>query len=107
MCDFAAFRNKANAAFPDLIVSVLMFERGRSRSVPVTMYRVKVAGMAIGADLASQGESVAEVLASLARLVGAARREKKEADQARMIARRASWDTWNGDQPGQPLQMAA
>lgn len=90
MCDFAAFRSKANATFPDLIVSVMMFEEGKGKSVPVTMYRVKVAGMAIGDNLTSQAASVEGVLGALVRKVGAARRAKIEAAQTRALARRAA-----------------
>ena len=90
MCDFTAFRNKARATFPDLIVSVMMFEKGNGRGVELTMYRVKVAGMSIGADLTSQGVRSEDVLSGLVRQVGAARRAKKEADYARAVARRAA-----------------
>lgn len=90
MCDFFAFRAKANATFPDLIVSVMMFEEGKGKSLPVTMYRMKVAGMAIGDTLTSQGASAEEVLKALVRRVGAARRAKKEAANNRELARRAA-----------------
>ena len=90
MCDYFAFRTKANATFPGLIVSVMMFDKGSGKGVSVTMYRVKVAGMAIGADLTSQGASGEEVLTELVRKVGKARREKREADTSRQLARRAA-----------------
>lgn len=99
MCLYTFFRNKANATFPGLIVSVLMFEKGSGKAIPVTMYRVKVAGMAIGEDLASEGASVDDVLSALVRKVCAARRAKKDADNARALARRAAA---NG---GQTVQM--
>ena len=54
------------------------------------MYRVKVAGMAIGDNLTSQAASVEDVLKELVRKVGAARRAKKEAANTRALARRAS-----------------
>jgi hypothetical protein len=99
MCDYFAFRTKAIATFPDLIVSVMMFDKGSGKDVSLTMYRVKVAGMAIGADLSSQGASAEEVLTELVRQVGKARRAKKEADRARQLARYAAC---NG---GQTVQL--
>ncbi|MDF7815335.1 hypothetical protein [Hymenobacter sp. YC55] len=88
MCDFFAFRDNAKAAFSTLIVSVMMYEKGSGMGGEIVMYRVKVAGMAIGEDLTSEGPNPEEVLTNLRRKVGAARRVKKAADNARELARR-------------------
>ncbi len=90
MCDYFAFRDKARATFPGLIVSVMMFEKGSGKGGEVTMYRVKAAGMAIGEDLTSEGACADEVLTAMVRKVGAARRAVKEAANARALARRAA-----------------
>lgn len=89
MCDYFAFRDKARAMFPGLIISVMMFEQGSGKGGEVTMYRVKAAGMSIGSDLSAQGANDEEVLTAMVRKVGAARRAKKAADNARDVARRA------------------
>ena len=99
MCDFAAFRTKARATFSTLIVSVMMFEHGSGKGGEVTMYRVKVAGMAIGEDITCQGPNAEDVLREAVRRVAAARKAKKEADNARDLARRAAADG------GQTVQM--
>lgn len=87
MLDYFAFRNKATATFPTLIVSVMMYEQGSGLGREVTMYRVKVAGMAIGADIKQEGMDAEVVLREAVRQVGKAREAVKQAQWDKMVAR--------------------
>ena len=87
MLDYFAFRNKATATFPNLVVSVMMYERGSGLGGEVTMYRVKVAGMAIGEDVKSEGADAETVLREAVRRVSVARKAVKQAQWDKMVAR--------------------
>ena len=90
MNDFQDFRNQAHRAFPSLIVSVLMFERGSGRGGEVTYYRVKVAGMAIGPEaLSATATSAQGAIDALIRQVGQTRRQVQQARQQRQLDRHA------------------
>ena len=94
MNDFQDFRNQAHRAFPSLIVSVLMFERGSGRGGEVTYYRVKVAGQAIGPEpLVATAPEPQAAIDALVRQVGQARREVSAARQQRRMSRHAQvWE---------------
>lgn len=88
MLDFAEFRNQARAEFPDLNVSVMMYEKETATGTDLVYYRLKATGMKIGAaSLTAEGTSPAEAIAALIRLVGPARRAVRAAADAAMQAR--------------------
>lgn len=88
MLDFFAFRAKARETFPSLIVSVLMWEEGSGAGGEVTMYKAKVSGQGIGAQLQSQGDNADQVLTDLIALVGKARGTVKAGKRAWLENRR-------------------
>ena len=88
MCDFAAFRTQARAAFPDLNVSVMMYERETATSIGLIYYRLKAAGMKIGAaSLTAEGTSPVEAVARMIQQVAQARRATRAAADAAKLAR--------------------
>ena len=87
MSDFADFRTQARAAFPDLNVSVMMYDKETATGSGLIYYRLKAAGMKIGAaSLTAEATSPAEAIASMIRQVAQARRATRAADAA-MLAR--------------------
>lgn len=88
MLDFFAFRDKARAAFPSLIVSVLMWEKGSGAGGEVTMYKVKVSGQGIGGEFSSQGTDAEEALIDLIQKVAGGRAVVRVAKTAWQQSRR-------------------
>jgi hypothetical protein len=90
MCEFIPFRNRARQEFPDLIVSVHMFEQGSGGGGEVIQYQVDVAGQPIGtAPLSATATSVDDVIKALIKLVAPARRAVRQARDAGQRARSA------------------
>ncbi|MDF7815490.1 MULTISPECIES: hypothetical protein [Hymenobacter] len=88
MSDFADFRTQARAAFPDLNVSVMMYDKETATGSGLIYYRLKAAGMKIGAaSLTAEATSPAEAIASMIRQVAQARRATRAAADAAMLAR--------------------
>ncbi|QIL78405.1 hypothetical protein [Hymenobacter sp. HDW8] len=88
MSDFADFRTKARAAFPDLNVSVMLYDKETATVSGLIYYRLKAAGMKIGAaGLTAEATSPAEAITSMIRLVAQARRATRAAAEAAMHAR--------------------
>jgi hypothetical protein len=88
MLDFFAFRDKARETFPSLIVSVTMEMKGSGAGGEITMYKAKVSGQGIGAELSCEGDNGEQVLTDLIAKVGAARREVNTGKKAWQMAGR-------------------
>ena len=88
MTDFVDFRNTARATFPNLSVSVLMYEKDDAMGGNLIYWRLSVQGMALGAEgVKVEAASASAVIQSAIRQVGRARtahkREKERLDQLR------------------------
>ena len=89
MYSFSDFCKQARAAFPDLIVSVRMYERGSGTGGEVTMYRLSAQGQNIGAaTLTADADTQPEVIKSLSCQVGQARRQVQAQRKAQQQAQR-------------------
>lgn len=88
MCDFQAFRNQARAAFPDLNISVMMYEKQTAKGSDLIYYRLSAAGMSIGPQrLTAEATSAEDAIAALVRQVAPARRAVRAAVQQAQLTR--------------------
>lgn len=92
MTDFVDFRNHARATFPNLSVSVLIYEKDDAMGGNLIYWRLSVQGMSLGAEAVKVEATSAEaVLRSAIRQVARARTAHKQENERRDLMHRAEW----------------
>lgn len=80
MCEFKTFRTQARQAFPDLLVTVTMFEEASGVGGEITYYQLTAKGLPIGAATPTAKATTADdAIKALIRLVAPARRAARTA----------------------------